>query len=263
MAFTGSPNISLNYLPQEIVHQAADACSYLLNSDQCCHQFVYDWNLSDSNCLKLAITKGLGYGIIVASTLVKLPQLIKILTAGSGVGISVMGVLLEALAITFSASYSFAKKFPFTAWGESLFLLLETALIAFLVLWFEGKRVTGLLYLVTHSLFLFVLMSGWTPVHILWCLQACTLPLAISGKLMQGYKNMKNGHTGQMSAVTMWMLFLGCVVRVFTSIQETGDQLVIFTFAVAAAANFLIVVQIHYYWNVTTEHLKRTSKKTD
>jgi mannose-P-dolichol utilization defect protein 1 len=218
-------------------------------------------DITDGDCVKQAVTKGIGYGIIVASTLVKLPQVIKILSARSGAGISVLGVLLEVLAISFNASYSFAKKYPFTAWGESLFLLFETALIAFLVMWFDGQRIRSLAFAVIHSLFLFILMSGIAPVNVLWSLQACTLPLAVSGKMIQAYKTMKTGHTGQMSAITMWLLFLGCVARVFTSIQETGDRLIITTFAVASAANFVLVAQIHYYWKATEAALMTADKK--
>lgn len=260
MSLLGTPNISLQYLPHDAVHAIADSCSYLL-SDDCCHRFAYDWDFLEPECMKHAVTKGIGYGIIVASTLVKLPQVIKILSAKSGAGISVLGTLLEALAITFNASYSMAKKFPFTAWGESLFLLLETAMIAFLVMWFDGNRGRGLLFALTHGTVLYLLMSGLTPVHVLWALQASTLPLAVSGKLMQAYKNMKNGHTGQMSAITVWLLFLGCVARVFTSIRETGDRLVIVTFVVASIANFLQVAQIHYYWSATEKAMSLKKKE--
>lgn len=259
MSLLGSKNISLDYLSHETVHAIADSCSLLL-SDECCDRFAYDWDFLDPECMKHAITKGIGYGIIVASTLVKLPQVIKILSAKSGAGISVFGTLLEALAITFNASYSMAKNYPFTAWGESLFLLLETALIAFLVMWYEGKRGQSLIFALTHATLLYVLMSGLTPINLLWTLQASTLPLAVSGKMMQVYKNVQNGHTGQMSAITIWLLFLGCVARVFTSIRETGDRLIIVTFIVASIANFSQVAQVHYYWSATEKAMSAKKK---
>lgn len=253
-------NVSMDCSPHAAVRAIADSCSLFLTTD-CCHKFVCDLNITDGDCVKQAITKGMGYGIIVASTLVKLPQVMKILAAKSGAGISVLGVLLEVLAISFNASYSFAKKYPFTAWGESLFLLFETALIAFLVMWFDGQRMRAVTFSVIYSAFLFFLMSGAAPIPVLWSLQACTLPLAVSGKMIQAFKNLRNGHTGQMSALTAWLLFLGCMARVFTSIQETGDQLIITTYVVASAANFVQVAKIHYYWSATEKAL--SGKKTD
>jgi len=244
-------------LPPVVLDVLQDTCSTLLSNKKCCTDFVIGLNLLDPFCLKLGITKALGYGIIIASTLVKLPQVLKIMSNKSGAGIAVLGVLMELMAITFNASYSYAKRFPFTAWGETIFLLVETALIAFLVLFYDGKKGQALVFLVTHSAIVYILTSGFTPINVLWSFQACNLPLAVTGKLVQAYNNLKNGHTGQMSAITVWMLCLGCVARVFTSIQETGDQLTIMTYLVASVANGLLVAQVHYYWKETDKFLKK------
>ena len=248
-------------LPASVLNVLLDTCSALLSNDKCCNEFVIGLNVFDPFCFKLGLTKGIGYGIIVASTLVKLPQVLKIFSNRSGAGIAVLGVLLELLAITFNASYSYAKQFPFTAWGETIFLMVETAMIALLVLVFEGKKSQALLLLIGHSIFVYILTSGLTPIHVLWSFQACNLPLAVSGKLIQAFNNLRNGHTGQMSAITVWMLCLGCVARVFTSIQETGDQLTIMTYLVASLANLVLVVQVHYYWKVTEKILKKIDDK--
>ena len=70
MSFIGSTNVTLDHLPHKAVHAIADTCSFLL-TEHCCHQFVYDLNITDVDCVKQAVTKGLGYGIIVASTLMR------------------------------------------------------------------------------------------------------------------------------------------------------------------------------------------------
>jgi len=45
------------------------------------------------------------------------------------------------------------------------------------------------------------------------------------------------------------MLLGGSAARIFTSIQETGDQIVIITFAAATSVNALIAFQMLWYWN--------------
>lgn len=154
-----------------------ESCSLVLPTP-CCHEFLVDMNFLHESCLKIAISKGVGYGIIVASTLVKMPQVLKIAAAKSGTGISIWGVILELMAISFSAAYAFSKGYPFTAWGESLFLLVETAIIAILVLVFSGQKLSALFFTLTFSGIFYALMSGLTPINILWSLQACNLPLA-------------------------------------------------------------------------------------
>jgi len=259
-------NVRMEPVPTTAAPPIASAilntCNTLL-SEKCCHNFLVDFNFGNEECLKFALSKGLGYGIIVASTLVKLPQVLKIFGARSGAGISVLGTFLELLAITFNAAYSYGNRYPFTAWGEALFLLVETGLIAFLVLWYDKRRTSASFFVIAYAGLFYALMSGLTPINVLWNLQACNLPLAVTGKLIQVLRNIKNGHTGQMSFITVSLLTAGCLARIFTSIQETGDQLVVVTYAVAAAANFLQVAQVMWYWKVTNAFLaEQSTKKT-
>lgn len=45
------------------------------------------------------------------------------------------------------------------------------------------------------------------------------------------------------------MLLGGSAARIFTSIQETGDQVIIITYAAATFVNALIAFQMLWYWN--------------
>jgi len=234
-------------------------CS-LVYPQNCCHDILVDFNFHET-CLKLLLTKSLGYGIIAGATIVKVPQVLKLLKAKSSVGLSFVGVFLELLAITFGAAYAFNKNYPFSAWGESLFMLIETAAIAFLVLFYDGKKSTSVLFLISFTSALYVLMSGLTPVNVLWTLQASNLPLVIVGKLLQAFKNYSNSHTGQLSAITTVLLLLGSTARIFTSIQETGDNLVVLIFVAATFANLVLFAQLVFYWKATNQFLLKESKK--
>lgn len=242
------------------------ACNSIMPT-HCCQQVLTDLlNLSfedpvTTQCLTTASTKLLGYFIIVASSLIKLPQLLKILSARSASGLSFSGTLLELTAITFTASYSYAKRFPFSAWGEAVFLFVETALIAFFTLWFNRNRAGSILFLILCSATTYVLTSGLLTSQQLWYLQACNVPLAVGGKLIQATVNFNNKHTGHLSFITVFLLFIGCIVRILTSIQETGDKVVIITYAAASLANLALVLQILFYWSATNRHLVKESKK--
>ena len=47
------------------------------------------------------------------------------LSSGSGEGISITGVLLELTALTMTTAYSYSQGFPFSSYGESVFLSLQ------------------------------------------------------------------------------------------------------------------------------------------
>jgi len=69
------------------------------------------------------------------------------------------------------------------------------------------------------------------------------------GKHSQAWTNFKNKSTGQLSAVTVILLFAGSLARIFTSIQKTGDSMMIITFCASSFANGVILSQLLYYWN--------------
>ena len=68
-------------------------------------------------------------------------------------------------------------------------------------------------------------------------------------QLLQVLTNYRNGSTGQLSAITLTLLFGGALARIFTSVQETGDITVIATYVVSFVVNGMLVGQIIYYWN--------------
>lgn len=245
------------YIVDQTIRQTLDLCGNLFDK-RCCNKLINELEFTDSACTKIFAAKLLGYGIIVGASLVKLPQVIKIFNAKSGAGITLFGVLLELMAITFNACYSFRNNFPFSAWGEAIFLAIETASIAFLILWYNGSKKVALGYVSGYVALISALVHpSFIPRDIVWWLQSTVLPLAVTGKMIQAFKNYKAQHTGQISAVTAWSILAGSLARIFTTIQETGDMLTAVTFACAATANAILALQVAYYWKSTEKFLKK------
>jgi len=233
-----------------------------LMTPQCFESLVIKGELNDMVCMKAFISKGLGLGIVVGSSLVKLPQVFKIMFGGSAEGISFLSVLLELLAISCSGVYSYASGFPFSAYGEAVFLAVQTALIALLVLWFSSGKSSALLFISLYSLALYASLNpDLCPLSFLWYGQAANIPMILLGKFIQIIANFRNGHTGQLSAITTFLLALGAIARIFTSIQETGDKLVILTYICSSTVNSIVALQVLWYWNTTQRMLEK--KKTE
>ncbi len=68
-------------------------------------------------------------------------------------------------------------------------------------------------------------------------------------QLIQAAENYRNGSTGQLSLVTVLLLFLGALARIFTSYQETRDVMMVLTYVTSAFFNGIILSQLFYYWN--------------
>lgn len=214
------------------------------------------------DCFKSLLSKVLGYGIVAGSLFVKVPQILKLLSNRSGAGINIFSVLLDLTAITLNLSYSFVKGFPFSSWGDVSFLAIQTAIIAALVLYYNGQIVRVVAFSLSYIVAAYVLMGGITPIDVLWSLQVLNIPILVTGKMSQAYTNLSNGNTGQLSAVTCFMLFFGSLARVFTSIQETGDTLIITTYVLSTLSNGVIVAQLLYYWNSGAGGKKTTTTTT-
>ena len=69
-------------------------------------------------------------------------------------------------------------------------------------------------------------------------------------QLIQAWANYKNSSTGQLSAITVFLIFAGSLSRIFTSVQETGDELVIAMYICSSFFNGILAGQIVYYSKV-------------
>ncbi|XP_056431857.1 mannose-P-dolichol utilization defect 1 protein-like [Gadus chalcogrammus] len=226
--------------------------------ESCYDSFFLDFNFLDVPCLKIVLSKGLGIGIILGSLMVKLPQILKLMGAKSAEGMSFHSVLLELLAITGTMAYSISNNFPFSAWGEALFLMLQTVAIGFLIQHYGGKTARGLLFVAVYFSVLAAVLSPAMPASMVTTMQASNVPAVIIGRLLQAATNYRNGHTGQLSAISVFLLFAGSLARIFTSIQETGDNLMALTYVISSTCNGILALQLIYYWNSGSKQKKKS-----
>lgn len=55
------------------------------------------------------------------------------------------------------------------------------------------------------------------------------------------------------------ILLFNHAVRIFTTLQETGDKYMLTIFIVSTVFNVTMVTQILYYWNVKIDKQKKTA----
>ena len=81
---------------------------------------------------------------------------------------------------------------------------------------FSGNTAQTLLFSLIYSATAFAILSpGLVPADVLWAGQAANIPMIVVGKLIQVYSNFSQGHTGQLSAVTVILLTLGKFYTLF------------------------------------------------
>ncbi|KZS96042.1 mannose-P-dolichol utilization defect 1 protein, partial [Sistotremastrum niveocremeum HHB9708] len=225
--------------------------------ENCYAVLIEELDIFDVPCLKYAASKGLGLGIVAGGSIMKIPQVMLILTAKSARGLSLPAYILETLSYGITTVYSVRHDYPFSTYGENFFLSLQNILITLLIIQYSGRSraLTS-----THSnntpkliiaAFLTV-VSAYSlyaiPMSTLQALQISTLPLSVFSKLPQISQNYKARSTGQLSAFAVIAQIAGCVARVFTTATELGDRIVLAGFIVALFLNIILGFQMWMYW---------------
>lgn len=178
----------------------SDAASQLLG-DSCYRSLVHNLTISDTVCLKLAISKALGIAIIGASSIVKIPQLLKLLNSQSAEGISFLSYLLETTSYLVTLVYNVRNQFPFSTYGETALIAIQNVAISVLVLQYSGKGPAAAVFIAGLASAGYAMYSdSITPMNTLQYIQAGAGLLGVASKLPQIITIFQEGGTGQLSA---------------------------------------------------------------
>lgn len=109
------------------MNQIVSAAEFLLQPlvGPTCTQALISLDLENLPCLKLFVSKALGLGIIGGSSILKVPQIVKIVQRASAQGISLASYLLETLAFLIVLAYNYRQENPFSTYGEGMMTLMQ------------------------------------------------------------------------------------------------------------------------------------------
>ncbi|KAF5318207.1 hypothetical protein D9611_015079 [Ephemerocybe angulata] len=145
-------------------------------------------------------------------------------------GPSLPSYVLETLSYAITLAYSVWNAFPFSTYGENLFLALQITIITFLIILYSP--IPNKLNVISKDTL---------------ALPLATLPLSLISKFPQIRQNAHAQSTGQLSAFAVVPQVLGCLARVFTA-QEVGDPLVQSSLLLALILNTVLAAQMYMYW---------------
>ncbi|KAI0544261.1 hypothetical protein F4679DRAFT_565684 [Xylaria curta] len=230
--------------------------------ETCYKTLVLDLDPTDSECLKFAISKGLGIGIIGASSIVKVPQIIKLLQSKSASGISFLSYLLETTSYLITLAYNIRNGFPFSTFGETALILGQNVVITVLVLNYSGRASMAALFVAALAVsFVTLFNTNILDMQALGYLQAGAGVLGVASKVPQIAAIFQEGGTGQLSAFTVFNYLAGSLSRIFTTLQEVDDKLILYGFIAGFTLNLVLAVQMVYYWNAPSAKAKGKMKE--
>ncbi|KIX07039.1 uncharacterized protein Z518_05016 [Rhinocladiella mackenziei CBS 650.93] len=220
---------------------------------------------SHPECVSLAISKALGIGIITAASIVKVPQIIKLVQSGSSEGLSFTSYLLETASFVITLAYNVRNGFPFSTYGETSLIAIQDVVISVLILAYSNKTAQAGAFLAAVGSAVYALMVSDTLVSNsqMTSLQAGAGLLSLASKLPQIFTIYRQGGTGQLSAFAVFNYLFGSLSRIYTTMQEVDDKLILYGFVAAFILNAVLAAQMIYYWNspTTSDHGKGVSNK--
>ena len=250
--------------------------------EKCYNSILLDVNLEDIDCIKLGISKGLGIGIIAVSSIVKVPQIIKLLQSKSASGVSFLSYVLETAAYLISLAYNIRNGFPFSTFGETALIVGQNVIISVLVLNYSGRAAAAAAFVTILAASIAALFSeNIVDMNTLSYLQAGAGVLGVASKLPQILAIYQQGGTGQLSAFAVSKLQIkilqfsilicdqvfnylaGSLSRIFTTLQEVDDKLILYGFVSGFVLNLVLALQMVYYWNAPSEKAKGKLKLTE
>jgi len=195
----------------------------------------------------ILLSKVLGYFVAFASLVMKVPQILSIIRARSGEGISLQSYAIEIFLYCITYMYYFQNNYPTSTYIENLFLMVQDIAIVVCVLHFSNslRDKKFLAVAAAFVVFFVALLCGLCPLAVLGVMQTLTIPFFILCKIPQIVENFKARSTGSLSLATFIGLSCGNLVRIFTSITEiSGNYMILSSYLGGLTVNLIIVGQI-------------------
>jgi mannose-P-dolichol utilization defect 1 len=171
---------------------------------------------SSPDCVKLAVSKALGIGIVGASSIVKVPQLLKLINSQSSAGVSFLSYLLETSSYLITLAYNARQGNPFSTYGESALIAVQNVVIAALVLHYSKQDAGAAVFIAGLGAAVYAMFNeGLVDAGTMTMLQAAAGGLGVASKVPQILTIWREGGTGQLSAFAVSRYHTSILLRVY------------------------------------------------
>ncbi|CAK9829386.1 Solute carrier family 66 member 3 [Anthophora retusa] len=183
--------------------------------------------------------------------ILKIPQILNLLTAKSADQISVVGLLLELTSYTVMTSYNFTNGYSLLSYLEYPIILLQEYVLIFLVLKYLNKINT---FSILVSVFYFILSISFAmqliPKAVLMILAPLCTPISLSSKLVQLVAIFQAKNADTVSPITWFISAFTNLTRVFTIWMDSADMLLLGNFGMSVILSTSIMLSaIYYRWD--------------
>lgn len=208
--------------------------------------------------LTLLATRIAGYCLTLGAAFIKIPQILTILKSKSVEGLSIISFELEMFITAIHTSYGYILGLDFSAYGEAVVMFIQCVFLVACIYWY-GQLSKG-----RSALMYTLLAAGGGLVYLghvsesqIGAIYVLNQGFFIVARGAQIFKNYQEGGTGQLSLASSLLPFLGCIVRIFTTIREGAGLTFLVGFILGTVLNGIVVLQILYYQGKKEKAVKK------
>lgn len=152
----------------------------------CFEAFATHHDFANIECLKMTVSKLLGYAIITGSLILKLPQILKILSAKDVTGLTPASFYMEVLLYVSSTIYNVLRGYPVSTWGENLVILVQNVILVLLLWAYYTPRIPAATRLGLVVVFAALSVGMFAiPPEFQWVLASAGIPVSIVARIPQ------------------------------------------------------------------------------
>ncbi|KAK8796077.1 hypothetical protein WA171_004041, partial [Blastocystis sp. BT1] len=205
------------------------------------------------------LSKLMGYLIVVGSAVMKFPQILNILKSRSVVGLNVYSFYFECAENLPIIIYHSIYHYPFSTYGECILILVQDIILVLLThLYTKDPSVTAkMMYRNFSLLILCAVCLCFIPQSFQVAIPIISTCFGLSARLPQIWTNFRQGHTGQLSLLSWSFSLVGSSIRIFTTLMEVPDKLILAMYITYFLCNLTLVLQIIVYWKKTNALLRK------
>ncbi|XP_032912123.1 solute carrier family 66 member 3 isoform X1 [Catharus ustulatus] len=175
---------------------------------------------------------------------IKLPQLVAVLRAGSAWGLSATSLLLELAGLLVFLKYQIYYDYPLETYLEYPIIIAQDAILLYCIMYFSGKTKRALFYTVVFGGVWYVLTLQKWIIDV--AMNLCTF-ISAASKLVQLRHLWQTKDSGQASALTWGMGAYTCATRIITTVMTTNDLAVLIRFITMLILNIWVTATILHY----------------
>lgn len=221
--------------------------------------------LLSSQCFSRLLVKAVGIAIILGACLNKAPLFVNVLKSKSVAGLSTAAVYGEVLLYSNAAFYGVLRGNPFTAWGETGAIVVQSIVMAFFVWHYkDDPRISfqeKALAVAVYAGYIFGVLVILPP-DSYYLLQASNWPVLVYSRGSQIIETFRLKHTGTQSIITNTMNVVGTFVRILTTIKEVGwDVILLASYGISLVLNVILWSQFFFYRANTAKVMASLAEK--